>query len=76
MGRKFFRYKVTGTVKFSVDDLFAGNLEEARELFRDDPDGHLMYAKDHETYEILSVNAELLRPATKKEVFDIFGDED
>jgi len=76
---KWSFYKVKGIVKFtySVNDLMAPSEEKALEDAKDGIMTDIDYSnqKGHTTIEILDMKIERLRPATKEEVTDGYGEE-
>ena len=72
MGKEYRTYKVTGTVKFSVDDIFSDSPTGAKEMFKDNIDGNMDFAGSQGTYELLDeVEVEDIGPCSEEELRDI-----
>jgi len=73
MGKKYYRYKVTGIIRFHLDDIFADSPEEAKvvtaALVKDAITGASCNTNMDDT-EVFDLNAKIVRPATKKEISD------
>jgi len=69
-----YRYKVTGTVKFFVDDLVMETEEEAKDHVREALDEDLEAAVLSGNIEILELNAEKLCPCDPERFFNGDGE--
>lgn len=66
MPKQTFRYKATGVIKFSVEDLIFKTEKQARELIYDDPGGNVEWAHEKGTCEVLEVQVENLGPCDEE----------
>ena len=62
MTKQGYRYRVTGTMKFMVDDIIDDNEQDIRDYIADDPGGNVDWAKKNGDVEILELNLERLEP--------------
>jgi len=76
MRNKWKIYKVSGKVAFFVDDLMAPSKKTALETAIDSIDDQVSFAANQGDIELLELDAEPLRAATKEEVVDGFGEEE
>jgi len=69
MAKQTYRYKATGVIKFSVEDLIFETEKEARESIYDDPDGNVEWAHKNGTCEVLEVHTEKIEPCNEDEYY-------
>lgn len=74
MGSKWKIYRVVGTVKIQYDEIMSDNPKDAIRVCKDLTEEDGSFGPD--TFEDFDLKAELLRPATKKEVIDGYGEEE
>lgn len=71
MGSIYKVYSVKGTVKFCAGDIMADSLESAKDIV-----SSLIDDLVTENLEIMELDGELVRDATKEEVVDGFGEDE
>jgi hypothetical protein len=75
MARKWTMYKASGRVSYFVTDIMAPSQERALEIANSNFGDDVSFAADKGNAELLEVNVEPFRPATKEEVIDGYGEE-
>ena len=70
---KTYRYKVSGTVKFSVDDIVTASAKKAKEQVSVDVTDDILSAEGKGKLEIIELNAEKLEPCRKNRFYEGMG---
>jgi hypothetical protein len=77
---QWHKYKVSGKVSYFVTDILAPSQERALEIANANFGDDVSFAADKNNEggnaELLEVNVEPFRPATKKEVIDAYGEDE
>jgi len=70
MSKQTYRYKVSGTVKFFVDDIVRESKEAAKKEVAEDIGEDVIFAAEQGNIEILELNAEELCPCNKDKFYE------
>ena len=75
MASKWKIYKASGKVAYFVDDIMAPSKEDALKIVHDSIEDQVSFAASQGNIEVFNLKVEPLRPATKEEVIDGYGEE-
>jgi len=70
MGNKYHRYKVTGIVKFSIDDIVVENPQQAINQVTADINDDVAFAAEQGNIEIVELNSEDLGLCDKDKFYE------